>query len=482
MMRRSLAFSFVDKFAGIAMNLATMAVVARLLTPAEVGLFLVASAAIILIETFRDFGIGPLIVQATELSPRLVRTGFTLMALLSAAMAAVLLLGADAFAGFYGEPELAPMLRVSALAFALAPFAAPILALLRRDMAFDRVARISIAAALVNSGTTVTLAALGFGPMSFIWAAVLAAAVTAAGALACRPDLSIFRPTLTEWREVIRFGAYSSVVTLLNLLFDFLPRLILGRALGFGPVGLYGRAVTLCQLPERAVMMALQPVLLSSMAAEARRGGSLEGPYLRGIANLSVVQWPTLVCLALLADPLVRVLLGGQWLGVVPLVQILALAGLSLFPVYLSFPVLVAAGRMQDMVRITLLTLPVCVLVVLVAAQGGIEAVAWSAFLTGPIQAGVALVVVRRHVPFAWGELAAAMRRSALVTLCAAAPPLAVLLLTGADLSLTVPEAALAGAGAVLGWLAGLRLARHPFEAEVLHAGGVLRRAVLRPA
>ena len=481
-MRRSLAFSFADKFAGIAMNLVTMAVVARLLTPAEVGLFLVASAAVILIETFRDFGIGPLIVQAPEASPRLVRTGFTVMALLSAAMAATLLLAADAFAAFYGEPDLAPMLRVATLAFAMAPVAAPILALLRRDMAFDAVARISVAAAASSSAATVALAALGFGPMSLVWGSVLAAAVTAAGALASRPDLSIFRFTLAEWRQVLRFGTWSSVVTLLNLLFDFFPRLILGRALGFGPVGLYGRAVTLCQLPERALMTALQPVLLSSMAAEARRGGSLGGPYLRALANLSAVQWPTLVCLALLAEPLVRVLLGEQWMGVVPLTRILALAGLSLFPVYLSFPVLVAAGRMQDMVRITLLTLPVCVLVVLVAAPHGIEAVALSAFLTGPLQAVVALVIVRRHVPFAWGDLVAGAGRSALVTLCAAAPPLLVVLATGADLSLSVPEAAAAGAGAPLGWLLGLRLARHPFEAEILHLGGILRRRLARPA
>jgi O-antigen/teichoic acid export membrane protein len=481
MIRRSLLFSFVDKYANVALSLTTMAIVARILTPAEVGLFMVASAAVILVETFRDFGVGACIVQERDMTPELVRTAFTIMALLSALLASVLLVSAGPMAAFYGEPELKNMLQIATLGFFMAPFSSPLLALMRRDMAFDRIARINIAAAVINSAATVTFALLGFGSLSFVWASVIAATTTTLLAIQSRPEFWVFRPTLTEWCKVIPFGTWSSIVTLLSMLFDFMPRLILGRTLTFDAVGLYARAVALCQLPERAVLSALQPVILPVLAARVRDGGNLKEPYLLGLAYVSVVQWPALVCLALLADPIIRLLLGSQWLEIVPLVRIVALASLSLFPMYLTYPVLVSVGRVRDMVTASLISLPPSLLIVFGASWLGLDAVALSLFLTGPFQVYVALWFIRQHVPFTWGELARAVYRSALVTLYAAAVPASVIAWSGSKFNLTLPQAAFAGAGALLGWLVGLRLSGHPLDPEIRYAGLALRRAILRP-
>ena len=57
--------------------------------------------------------------------------------------------------------------------------------------------------------------------------------------------------------------------------FDMLPRLALGRILGFDAVGLYGRALTLCQIPDRAIASALSPVVLPAFAARVRAQGDL---------------------------------------------------------------------------------------------------------------------------------------------------------------------------------------------------------------
>lgn len=480
MVRRSFLFSFIDKYSGIALNLATTAIVSRILTPAEVGLFMVTSAIVILIETFRDFGVGACIVQDRDSTPALVRTAFTVMALLSALFAGVLALAAAPLAAFYGNAALAPMIRVATIAFILAPVSNPLLALMRRDMAFDRVAWINITAALVNTAGTIGLALLGFGPLSFVWASVMASAAVTVSVVVARPALWVFRPTLSEWRTVIPFGAWSSIVTLLGILFDFLPRFILGRVLSFGAVGLYSRAASLCQLPERAMISALQPVILSTMAARARGGEDLKAPYLLGLANLSGVQWPALACLALLADPIIRGFLGDQWLGSVPLVRIMAVASLSLFPVYLSFPTLVSIGRMKDMVTASLVALPPCLLAILAASRIGLDAVAASLFLTGPFQAYVFVAVIRRHIPFTWGEVARAARPSATATLCTILLPLAVISLSPSHFALTLPQAGIASIGAALGWLAGLRLAGHPLDSEIRRGLGVVRHTVLR--
>lgn len=482
MIRRSIAFSLIDKYAGIVLGLATMAIVSRILTPEEVGLFMVASAAVILIEAFRDFGVGACIIQAARLTPELVRTAFTVMALLSAVFAGLLWLAATPLAAFYGDPRLAGMIRIATFGFIAAPISNPLLSLLRRDLAFSKVAAVSIAAATANAIVTVALALLGFGAASFIWASVSAAAVMAAGSVAMRPEFWVFRPTLREWRHVLPFGAWSSVVTLLGMLFDYMPRFILGRVISISAVGLFSRALSLCQLPDRALLQAVQPVVLPALSARARDGGDMKEPYFLGIASITALQWPALLCLALLAEPIVRLLLGPQWTETVPLIRILALASLCLFPAYLTYPVLVAVGRVRDLATASLISLPPSMAIMLGAAHFGLTAVALSLFVTAPLQVGVGLHFVRRHVHFSWGEFARTLRPSVAATLGAAAIPAALLVMSGGTIGIVAMAFAIVGSA--VGWLAALRLARHPLDPEVrlvvAKLGAMLARRRLR--
>lgn len=465
MIRRSIAFSLVDKYAGIVLGLGTMAIVARIVSPEEVGLFMVASASVILIEAFRDFGVGACIIQAPTLTPELVRTAFTVMALLSMLFATLLWLAAAPLAAFYGDPRLVGMMHIATLGFIAAPVSNPLLSLLRRDLAFSKVAAVSISAATANALVTVVLALLGFGAASFVWASVTAAAVMAAGAFIVRPELWVFRPTLREWRHVLPFGGWSSVVTLLGLLFDYMPRFILGRVISIAAVGLYSRALSLCQLPDRALLSAVQPVVLPALSARARDGEDMKEPYFLGLASISALQWPALLCLALLAEPIVRLLLGPQWTETVPLIRILALASLCLFPGYLTYPVLVAVGRVRELATASLIALPLSMAIMLGAAHFGLTAMALSLFVTAPLQVGVGLHFVRRHIPFGWDEFLRALRPSAVATVGAAAAPAALLAASGGSLGLI--EMALAVVGSAVGWLAALRLARHPLDPEV---------------
>src|SRR5699024_5124109 len=153
---------------------------------------------------------------------------------------------------------------------------------------------------------------------------------------------------------------------------ELLPRLALGRILGFDAVGIYARAVTVCQLPDRAVVSALQPVVLPAMAARVRARGSLKDTYLRGLSLMSALQWPALAFLALLADPVVRILLGAQWAATTPLVRMIALASMMLAPAFMTFPVLVASGRLRDTLLSSLISLPPSVLIVVGVAPFGV--------------------------------------------------------------------------------------------------------------
>lgn len=469
MIRRSFILSFADKAVGLVLALATMAIVSRLMTPAEVGLFLVGSSLVILVEAFRDFGVASYLIQEKDLTPEVTRSAATLIGLMSLALGGLVVLGAGLAARAYDMPDLARIIRIAALAFMLAPISNPLLALMKRDMNFAAVARIGIAAAAVNALVTIGLAICGYGAFSFAWGAVMAAATTAAGAALCRPDWWIFRPTLRHWRQILPFGAWTTIVTLLGMLFDAMPRLILGRVLDFAAVGLLARAVSLTQLPDKVLLGAVPPVVLPALSARIRAGESIAGPYLLGLSLITAIQWPALLGLALLADPIVRLLLGPQWLEVIPLVRIVALAAMILAPVYLAFPVLVSVGRVREMALVSLVALPVAMAAIWLASPFGLTAVAWSLIPANAANVLPLLVLVRRHVGFRWAELGRVVLRSALVAGCAAMAPAGMVLLHGAAMGL--PLAGLSAAGAVIGWGVGLALAGHPLGIEISRLG-----------
>lgn len=472
--RRSVAFSALDRYVGQILQILTTAVMARILTPAETGLFLVAQAVVLLADNFRTFGVGAYLVQQRDLRPEMIRSAFTVTLLLSLAVGAAIGLGANVIADLYGSPELAFLLFVASLNFALLPFASPSIALMQRDLDFRTLAAINVAAALANTVTTIALGLLGFGAVSFVWGYIASGAALALLATALRGEFWIFRPSLEGARALLSFGTISTAVTVVNMAYDMLPRLALGRILGFDAVGLFARAVTTCQLPERAIISALQPVVLPAMAERVRRGQNIKDAFLRGHALVSGIQWPALMMLALLANPVVHVLLGSQWGTVPDLVRVMAIAMMALAPAFMTYPLLVSVGRIRDALTASLISLPPSVLIMIAASRFGLEAVAASMLVTAPLQMTVALYFIRRNIGLTVAEFWAASRKSIALTVLTAGLPGLVILTSPSGFEIDTIRTILAVVGGAAGWGAGLWILEHPFADEIRRARGML--------
>lgn len=467
--RRSLAFSFGQTYGGYVLGVIGTLVLARLLSPAEFGIFAIGTSVVMLLDAVRDFGVGTYLVQERNLTRERVRSAFTVAAGISITCSLALVVAAHPIATFYGNEGVAGILLVLSANFLVSVLGTPSLSLLRRDQQFDALAVINLMTAALQLGAVITLALLGYSFMSLAWSTLFGTAVRTAAAFAWRPLPWAFRPCLAAWREILAFGGYSTATAIINVIHEALPQLIIGRILGVVPVGLYGRATMICALPDRLFISALQPVILPVLTERVRTNRDLKAPYLLSMTHMSALLWPGLLCLVLLADPVVRLLLGEQWGAVPPLVRIMALGSLSLFPAFMTYPMMVALGRIRDTLTMSLISLPPSILVIYAFSYGGIEAVAAAQIVNAPLQVFVAIAFIRRHIDLSWWEIADAVRRSAVVALCAAAGPCIVLLLTGFRFDLPLPAFLLALAGAAAGWVIGLAVTGHPLLQEVKH-------------
>ena len=464
---RAIFFSAVERYGTLFLFMGSTAVLSRLLTPAEFGIYaLINALTAVVAASFQEFGGHSYLIQKQPLTQQDIRTAFTITMCLSALFAVGLFELRGAAAWFFSEEGLKIGIAVAALNFLLSPFLVTVSALLRRDMAFGILARCNLVGNLIMAVASVALAALGFSFMAPVWGSVIGNAVLAALLVWCWGERRIFLPSLAGYRDVVGFGAYSAGTIIINVFYNMAPQLILARVLDFTAVGLYGRAINVTQVFEKFVIQVLNPVIMPAIFAKIRTGGDLRRIYLDLLELIAVVQWPFLIAFALMAEPIIWIWLGPTWIEIVPLIQLLCIASLFLFAACLTYPVLVAIGRVRDTLVSSLISLPPSLLLIFIASFFGVQAVAASALLAFPFQASVAIYFIGRHLGIGPADLLRATLRSGVVTVCSIAGCLSGI--TTADISGGSLSALLFGAAlTAAGWGLGLVMTRHPLLAHV---------------
>ncbi|WP_197028185.1 oligosaccharide flippase family protein [Bosea sp. 117] len=474
-MRRALLLATAERHLGLAINFALVATVSRLLTPGEIGISVIGASVITLAVSLRQFVTPDFLIQRRQIDDGDVRTAFTLLFLCTALISATLFALSEWTAAAYGQHGLALYLRICAVAALLDCFTLPIVTLLRREMNFAPVATINTGSSFANAVVTLALAACGFSFMSFAWGVLAGSSVALVLALLYRPQPRLFLPSLKGWVEILHFGGCNGITIALDRAYDAMPQLLIGRLLPIASVGLYNRANMVCGIPDRIILGGVFSVALPALANEAHSGRSLAPAYLRALTFITVFHWPALVVLALLADPVVHLVLGSQWTAIIPLVQILCVASLFWFPVILTQPLLVALGKIHENVTYSLISRPVSAVILCGSSLFGLTALALSQLVALPFQMLVSFVFVRRHVEFRWRDVGAALWPSFLVTAASAAGPALLIAASGFRSELSPAMAVLAGLLALVGWILGVRLSAHPLKAEMdLVAAAVL--------
>ena len=468
--RRAFYFASAERYIVILINFALVPIIARLMGPAEFGISVLGMAALAIAEVIRDFGGGAYIIQEKQLTIERIRTAFTITLAWTLLLTGALFLAAEPLAKFYEVPGLKLYLQIVAISYLIGPFVAPLFALMQRDMAFDKIALITIITTMTNAGLTIAFASLGYSYLSFALANVVSASCGMVLGFYFRPQFSVFRISLAEWRTLVNFGQYQMGVGVLACLWSYVPYLIIGRMLDNTAIGLYQRAVTVSTLPNKAVS-AIDYVALPAISAHLRDGGDMKQAYLRAVVFVTGVHWPGLIVIALLAHPLVAILLGQNWLAVAPLVFAMALARLFGFAGSLTNSLLLAAGRARQLFMLHLIVVPLAIGLTAIAAPHGINAVAWTMCLTSPFEFAVALYFVRQFVTFSDAELLSALRPSAVVTLFTALGPLLIVAVNGWGEHLAVATLLTALLVAAVGWASGLWLTSHPLLSEFGRAG-----------
>src|SRR5262245_42615631 len=143
------------------LSLISITILARLLPPKAYGLMSIALLATNFLAIFRDLGFSTALVQRREISRELIDSVFAIAIGMGALLGMVILIAANPLSRFFREPELVAVMRIVAVAFCFSGIEAVPRALLRREMAFRRLALSEMVSALLQTVVAISLAYQG---------------------------------------------------------------------------------------------------------------------------------------------------------------------------------------------------------------------------------------------------------------------------------------------------------------------------------
>lgn len=474
--RKSLVITLAQQYGSAAIALVSVVVLARILTPTEIGIFSVSAAVISVAHIIRDFGIGRYLVQEPELTTDRFRTAYGIGIVSAWIIAAALFAGRGYVAEFYHEPSLAKVVAVLSGNFLLLPFGAPILWMLTREMKFGQLFIVNMTAQAVQATMAVGLAAIGDSFMSLAWASLAGAVVTTIMACVVDKQHAFLVPSFTAWRRVLIFGSWASAQSLIGELGNSATDIILGRTLGFDAVGLYSRASGIISTVNRDIIKSVVIVSFPAFAQLRRKQLDLHDSLSKGTAYLNVVVWPVIGVLAIVAFPLVDFLFGPNWVAAAPILQLLCASTLFSPLVTLASQALLAIGRIKTIFYITLVGQSLRVLMIILGSFFGLAAVAALQVIPALVGTIMWLWCTERATKVEINTFVKPCLQSIAVTGVSCLGPL-VVAFVARNLN-NFPLLAISGVLWILGWLAGIAIVRHPICEEIVRLQPAMKGAL----
>ncbi|RMF67895.1 MAG: hypothetical protein D6740_11325 [Alphaproteobacteria bacterium] len=462
-LKREFSISFAARLVQAVVHIGTTAVVARLLTPHELGVFAIAMGIVMVMESLRVFGVFAYLVRLPALAEPVVRAALGLSLLLSAGLAVAIWLAAGPVARFYDDAGVASCLGILAANMLIAPWPGLVQALLQRQRRYPALAVVQTGGLAVGNVLAIALVLAGFSYTALAWGLVAQnLAILLAGLLA-RPDGFVWWPRFRGLRPLLSFGSWLTLANIVQQIGARAGELVLGRIQTLAVAALYDKAGALARMVGMYVSPALAQVLLPAFSTELAAGERMEAVYLSRLQAVTALIWPMLAFLGLFAHPLIAILYGSQWLAAAPAASLLAVAGMLFLPFAVAQTLLIAASRPEHVLAIQLVYQGMRVLLVLVLARFGLLAVAAGEV----IASGAYCLTSQRAALTTTGltvrQLLAGLAPSFVALLLAAVAGGALLAVVGYvprihPLAALVLGALATGAGA----LAGLVLSRHP--------------------
>ncbi|NJP10991.1 MAG: lipopolysaccharide biosynthesis protein [Leptolyngbyaceae cyanobacterium RU_5_1] len=375
---RGVIWSAIQNWGSQVGSLIVFFFLARLLEPEAFGLIALANVFLAFMQVFLEQGFAQALIQRREVEPEHLDTAFWTSLVIGISLTIVGVTTASSVAGWFRQPQLAPILQWLSLLFLLSSLSSVQQAILGRAFAFKAIATRSLIGTFVGGVCGIILALRGFGIWSLVGQQLLQefmGVLVLWRASHWRPG---FKFSAKHFNDLFGFGVNILGFNFLGFLNNRADDFLIGYFLGSTALGFYSVAYRVLTVMTQLLVHTSNQVALPAFSRLQEDSERFRKAFYSATQLTSLIAFPIFLGVMLLAHELVISLFGKQWLPSVPVLQILSCVGILRSVTYFKGSIFMALGKPSWRLWLGVLSAGLNVIGFVIAVRWGIVAVAWA--------------------------------------------------------------------------------------------------------
>jgi len=378
----SLFWKLMERVGTHGIQFVVQIVLARLLLPEEYGTIAIIAIFISFANVFVQYGFNTALIQKKNADETDFSSVFFLSLLVAAVFYLILFWAAPFIAAFYGNPSLSGLLRVLAMTLFVGGLNSIQNAVVARKLAFRKLFFSSLGAMLVSGLVGIVMAYNGYGSWALVAQQLsnqIMIAIILWFTVKWRPSLLF---SMGRLKELFSFGWKLLVSALINMLYMDSQGLIIAKIYSPIMLGYFNRGQQFPALIVSNINGSIQSVMFPALSQQQENVRRVKEMVRRAIITSSFLIFPMMVGLAVIAEPLVKILLTDKWLPCVPFLQI-SCAAYALLPIHTAnLQVINALGRSDIFLKLEIIKNIVGLMILGISLFYGIYAIAVGMFIS----------------------------------------------------------------------------------------------------
>ena len=362
-------WTFVSAVSVRLMQFAVTIALARLLAPAQFGLFALAMMVITAVTLFRDLGLGQALIYHKTDVRRDAETTFVIASAFGLAAWAAVYAASPLVAALFGNNALIWPLRLMSFSVVISSLATVPSVLLEKELEFRKRAMPEFAMGLSYATVSILFAVAGMGVWSLVAGHIASTAASAAVAWRVsgwKPSVSFHRESA---RRILAYGRPLMAASLFFFVFFYIDNAAIGKWLGVTILGYYSLAFTICNIPATNITHVVNRVMYPAYSKLNEDVSAVKEAYMRTVKSVALLSFPIGIWVCLAAGDFVVGFFGDKWRPAVPLFRVLAFYGTIRSIGSTTSSIFMALGQPKWVYRLSSLQLTIAVPLVYPAAM-----------------------------------------------------------------------------------------------------------------
>lgn len=327
---KGIKWSFVGTIINIGIQIISGIVLARLLSPYEFGVYGMSFAVIAISRSIIDSGLYQALIQRSDVDQTDYSVVFQFNFVISIIIVLALFFFAQDIEGFYNQVgvDISLVVKFLSLIILIEPFSIIQKVSLMKEIKFDTITKVESCSKFISVSASVILAWNGFGIWSLLAKDLLYSLVSTVTYWCLRPVRLLIKVPLNRLSGLLNFGFRIFIADQIENISNHISQFIVGRKFNPNSLGLFNKAEEFQQLFSQVGVVSINKVMFPSFVKIQDDDFNLKLRYKVLMETTMIVLLPLLFGVILVADELITIMIGSEWIEIIPYFKILCVSGM----------------------------------------------------------------------------------------------------------------------------------------------------------